>query len=114
MQDLTGKVVLITGTKGGLGTFVTKAFLNAGAAVGGVSRSIADSDFDHPRFAAFPTELSSAETAEAVVQRVVSTYGRIDALVHLMGAWAGGTPLEETDIAAFDRMLNINLHSAFF
>jgi NAD(P)-dependent dehydrogenase (short-subunit alcohol dehydrogenase family) len=114
MQDLTGKVVLITGAKGGLGTFVTQAFLNAGAAVGGVSRSIAQSDFDHPRFAAFPAELSSAETTEAVVQRAASTYRRIDALVHLMGAWAGGAPLEETGTAAFDRMLDVNLRLAFF
>ena len=114
MQDVTGKVVIITGAKGGLGTFVTKCFLNGGAKVAGVSRSIADSDFSHPRFAAFPAELSSAEAANGVLDRALSTYGRVDALVHLMGAWAGGSRLEDTDAATFDRMLDVNLRSTFF
>src|SRR5437899_11584705 len=36
MQQLENKIALITGAKGGLGTFVTKAFLAAGAQVAGV------------------------------------------------------------------------------
>jgi NAD(P)-dependent dehydrogenase (short-subunit alcohol dehydrogenase family) len=114
MQDVTGKVVVITGAKGGLGTFVTTSFLNAGARVAGVSRSIADSDFAHPRFAGFPAELSSAEALNGVLDHALSAYGRVDALVHLMGAWAGGSRLEDTDAAAFDRMLDVNLRSTFF
>jgi NAD(P)-dependent dehydrogenase (short-subunit alcohol dehydrogenase family) len=114
MPDLAGKVAVITGAKGGLGSFVTGAFLEAGASVAGVSRSIAASDFDHPRFAAVPTELSSGEAAEAALDKAVSRFGRIDAVVHLMGGWAGGSRLEDTDDAAFEHMLDVNLRSAFF
>jgi NAD(P)-dependent dehydrogenase (short-subunit alcohol dehydrogenase family) len=114
MSDLAGKVALITGAKGGLGSFVTKAFLSAGASVAGVSRSIAGSDFDHPRFAAIPAELSSPETAETALDKTVSQFGRVDAVVHLMGGWTGGSRLEDTDEATFERMLDMNLRSAFF
>ena len=113
MSDLTGKVAVITGAKGGLGTFVTRAFLEAGASVAGVSRSIAAVDFNHPRFAAIPAELSSGDAANAALDRAISRFGRIDALVHLMGAWAGGSLLEDTDESTFERMLDLNLRSTF-
>jgi NAD(P)-dependent dehydrogenase (short-subunit alcohol dehydrogenase family) len=35
---MKGKVVLVTGANGGLGTYVTQAFLHAGATVAGTSR----------------------------------------------------------------------------
>ena len=50
MNTLQGKVALITGARGGLGSFVTEAFLAAGAKVVGVSRSIQASDFPQPGF----------------------------------------------------------------
>jgi NAD(P)-dependent dehydrogenase (short-subunit alcohol dehydrogenase family) len=114
MSDLAGKVALITGAKGGLGSFVTKAFLDAGASVAGVSRSITGSDFDHPRFAAIPAELSSPEAAETSLDKTIAQFGRMDAVVHLMGGWTGGSRLEDTDDATFERMLDMNLPSAFF
>jgi len=114
MSDLTGKVAVITGAKGGLGSFVTRAFLQAGASVAGVSRSITTADFNHPRFAAIPAELSSAAGCEAVLDKATSQFGRIDAVVHLMGGWSGGSTLEDTDDTTFEKMLDLNLKSAFF
>jgi NAD(P)-dependent dehydrogenase (short-subunit alcohol dehydrogenase family) len=82
MNTLEGKVTLITGVKGGLGTFITEAFLAAGAKVVGVSRSIQASDFPHPGTAAMPAELSSGEAARKVADDIVGRLGRIDILVH--------------------------------
>jgi NAD(P)-dependent dehydrogenase (short-subunit alcohol dehydrogenase family) len=114
MNDLAGKTVLITGAKGGLGSYVTQAFLDAGARVIGVSRSIAAGDFPHPRFFAMPAELSSGEAAQALVGAVIAKFERIDVLAHLVGAFAGGKPVAETDDATLDRMLDLNLKSAFY
>ena len=108
------KVALITGAKGGLGGFVTEAFLEAGATVAGVSRSIQDSDFQHPRFKAIPAELSSVAAAGRVADDVVARFGKIDILVHLVGVFAGGQPVHQTDDATLDRMLDMNLKSAFY
>ena len=112
-MELQGKVVLITGAKGGLGTFVTNSFLEAGARVFGVSRSIADSDFPHPNFSAVAAELSDGDRARQVAEAVVNKAGRIDGLVHLVGAFAGGKSVAETDDATLDKMLDLNLRSAF-
>jgi len=112
-MDLHGKVILITGAKGGLGTFVTNSFLEAEARVFGVSRSIADSDFPHPNFSAVAAELSDGDRARQVVENMVSEVGRIDGLVHLVGAFAGGHSVAETDDATLDKMLDLNLRSAF-
>ena len=64
MPALDQKVAIITGAKGGLGSFVTEAFLQGGAMVIGVSRSIQASDFPNPRFTAMPAELSSGDAAQ--------------------------------------------------
>jgi NAD(P)-dependent dehydrogenase (short-subunit alcohol dehydrogenase family) len=114
MNALEGKVALITGAKGGLGRYVTEAFLAAGAKVVGVSRSIQASDFAHPGFAALPAELSGAEAARKIAGDIMTRFGRIDVLAHVMGGFDGGKSVAETDDATLDEMLNLNYRSAFF
>lgn len=106
------RVVVVTGAKGGLGSFVTNAFLNDGARVAGVSRSIRDSDFAHPNFAGIAAEISTAEAAEAMTGAVLKRLGRIDALVHLIGGFAGGKSAAETDDATWEQMMSLNLRTA--
>src|SRR5437899_8616693 len=111
MAVLDQKVALITGAKGGLGGFVTGAFLQAGATVVGVSRTIQASDFPNPRFTAISAELSSAKAAQSVADDAVARLGKIDILVHLVGGFAGGQPVHGTDDATLDSMLDVNLKS---
>ncbi|HTM14047.1 MAG TPA: SDR family NAD(P)-dependent oxidoreductase, partial [Bryobacteraceae bacterium] len=80
-MDLHNKVIIITGAKGGLGTFVTNSFLESGARVVGVSRSIARADFPRENFLASPAELSSGENARKLADGVAAQWGRIDGLV---------------------------------
>jgi len=112
-MNLSNKVALITGANGGLGMAVTKAFLEGGAQVAGVSLKIQDSDFGHPNFKAFPGEITSGESARAVCSAVVAKFGRIDVLVHLVGAFKGGKSVAETDDDTFRSMLDANLVAAF-
>ena len=114
MLSLDGKVALITGANGGLGSAVTKAFLDAGATVAGVSRSIRDSDFANSRFYAVSAELTSSAAAQTVVDKVVSRSDRIDILTHLVGGFAGGSPVADTGDKVLEQMLDVNLKSAFF
>jgi NAD(P)-dependent dehydrogenase (short-subunit alcohol dehydrogenase family) len=110
---MQGKVVLITGANGGLGTYVTQAFLNAGATVIGTSRKIQQSDFNNPNFTALPAEISSGEGAKLLVEQVVARSGRLDILVHTVGGFAGGQSIADTDDATFQRMFDLNLNSVF-
>jgi NAD(P)-dependent dehydrogenase (short-subunit alcohol dehydrogenase family) len=113
-MDLHEKVVLITGAKGGLGTFVTNSFLNAGARVIGASVSIARADFPNENFEAISADISDGNSAGALVAAVVARHGRVDGLVHLVGAFAGGQSVAETDDATLEKMLSLNFRSAFY
>jgi len=114
MNLLDGKITLITGAKGGLGNFVTEAFLQAGARVVGVSRSIRQSDFSGPEFLAMPTELTTGDHARKLAADVIARFGRIDALVHVMGGFAGGESVADTDDATLEQMLDLNFRAAFY
>jgi NAD(P)-dependent dehydrogenase (short-subunit alcohol dehydrogenase family) len=110
---LNGKVALITGANGGLGSAVTQAFLDAGARVVGTSRSIKAEEFAHPNFSAEPGEITNVDQANALVARVLAKQGRVDALVHLVGAYVGGQDVTATEEFALARMLDVNLYSFF-
>jgi NAD(P)-dependent dehydrogenase (short-subunit alcohol dehydrogenase family) len=108
---MENQVVLITGANGGLGTFVTAAFLEAGAQVVGTSRQIDGKAFLHPRFEAIPSDLTRPHNATHLVADALDKFGRIDALVHTAGGFAGGGPIHETDDATWDSMLEVNLRA---
>ncbi len=110
---MKGKVVLVTGANGGLGTYVTQAFLDAGATVIGTSRKIQQSDFNSPNFTALPAEVSTREGAKVLVDQVVARFGKLDVLAHTVGGFAGGQSIADTDDATFQRMLDLNLNSVF-
>jgi NAD(P)-dependent dehydrogenase (short-subunit alcohol dehydrogenase family) len=110
---MKGKVVLVTGANGGLGTYVTQSFLDAGATVIGTSRKIQQSEFNSPGFTAMPAELSTRENARALVDQVGARFGKLDVLAHTVGGFAGGQPVAEIDDATFQRMMEVNLNSTF-
>ena len=110
---MQGKVVLVTGADGGLGAWVTQAFLDAGATVAGSSRKIQQSAFKSSNFSAMPADLSSLERARALVDEIIARFGKLDVLAHTVGGFAGGHSVADTDDATFQQMLDLNLNSAF-
>jgi NAD(P)-dependent dehydrogenase (short-subunit alcohol dehydrogenase family) len=111
---MKGKIALATGANGGLGTFVTKALLDARATVIGLSRKIEQSEFNSPNFTALSAEISTAAEAKTAVDSVVSRFGRLDILVHTVGGFAGGQSIAETDDVTFERMFDVNLYTTFY
>jgi NAD(P)-dependent dehydrogenase (short-subunit alcohol dehydrogenase family) len=111
---MSDRVVLITGAKGGLGSFVTQCFLGSGATVVGASRSISQEDFPLPNFVALPVDFTKSAAVNRAVGSVFDRYQRLDVLVHVVGAFAGGTPVAETDDATWEQMRDLNLTSAFY
>jgi NAD(P)-dependent dehydrogenase (short-subunit alcohol dehydrogenase family) len=126
-----GKAVLVAGGTGGLGRAVTLAFLNEGAAVHVTYRS--EGEFTSLQSAAGQSAQSSSGLKEApVIHRVAPLYGhradvtneqqvttllekfaRIDVLVNTVGAYAGGTPLWQTGLDVYERMMSQNVRSGF-
>jgi NAD(P)-dependent dehydrogenase (short-subunit alcohol dehydrogenase family) len=110
---MKGKVVLVTGANGGLGTYVTQAFLDAGATVVGTSRKLQQSQFNSPNFVAISAEISNRASAQALVDQAVARFGKLDVLAHTVGGFAGGQSIVETDDATLQWMLDQNLNSVF-
>jgi NAD(P)-dependent dehydrogenase (short-subunit alcohol dehydrogenase family) len=110
---MTDTIALVTGANGGLGIHVTRALLEAGYVVAGLAPNIKQSDFDHQRFTAIASKLESLGGAKRAVDMLVSRFGKIDILAHLVGGFAGGPSIAETDDVTFQRMFDLNVNSAF-
>lgn len=111
---MKGKVVLVTGATGGLGTYVVQAFLDAGATVIGTSRKVQKSDFGSANFIAIPGEISTQAGANAVIETVLERFGRLDVLAHTVGGFAGGKSVADTDDETFRSMFDLNVNSFFY
>ncbi len=109
---LKDRVAVITGAHGGLGHFVSQAFLTAEARVVGLSRTPQPTGDADPDFHSFPADLSNGERTQAAISAVIERFGKIDILVHLVGGFEGGKVITETDDTTFERMLDLNLRSA--
>lgn len=118
---MTDRIVIITGATGGVGTRVTQRWLNAGAnvlAVGHSEGSLArlKSDISHEqRLVTLATDVSTEEGATALVARAEEAFGSpADTLLHLVGGFVMG-PLDAPEAPAqWQKMIGINLNSAFF
>jgi NAD(P)-dependent dehydrogenase (short-subunit alcohol dehydrogenase family) len=93
---------------------VTQRFLATGATVVGTDRSISQEDFAAANFVALPADLTKPPEVAGAISSVAERYGRLDVLVHLLGAFAGGKPVAETDDATWKQMQDLNLTSAFY
>jgi NAD(P)-dependent dehydrogenase (short-subunit alcohol dehydrogenase family) len=119
-MTLAGRVALVTGGTGALGQAVTLRLLADGATV--CVPWVVDDEHKRLLAAVRPAEAGRLVTErcdvtdEAALARFVETAGRrqgaIGVLVTLVGGFAGGG-LVETDRATWDRMLALNLTSAY-
>lgn len=112
MAQLTGKTILITGATGGLGEAVVSVFLREGASVAGAARRWSG-DEATAGLLKVRADLTTETGAEAAVQAALAERGRLDAVVHLVGGFAMDGPLAATKVETWDRMMEMNVRSAF-
>lgn len=117
---MTERTVLVTGGAGTLGGAVVEAFLADGwrAAVpihrSGAADALREAAARHgDRLTWFEADVMLEEGAAWAVERTMTWAGRLDAVVHAVGGYAGGHPLHDTAVEEWDRMVALNLRSAF-
>lgn len=119
MEELKGKVVLVTGGGRGLGEAISHTLSSAGAIV--VVADIRD-DLAHKvsgevqanGFQALPLvlDITSEEQAQTAIDKIISQYGRLDALINNAGTDLT-VSIEELAIKDWDRILAVNLRAPF-
>ncbi len=109
MSDLDGRVVAIAGVAGGLGPVVAERLAAAGATVAGtdVSQEKVDAvgsalDLPPERWDGQAVDLLDEDAARSWCAALLERFGRVDALLHLVGGWRGGQPLHEEPLADWD------------
>lgn len=116
---MTGRpVVLITGATGGLGRVVAAELAADGwdlALCGSDAERLmaleADLALDAGRVLSVAADLRQADVAQKAVETIYERYGRVDALAHLVGGWAGGTNIVDATDDPYRSMLEQHLWS---
>lgn len=116
--DFTDQVVLVTGASGSLGTATVEQFHNAGATVCMSARHQPENDaamrlLEGDRVHFYDADFTDETAVEQVFDSVVADHGRLDALCTLIGAWRGGTQVDQTDVEEFEFLVDVNLKTMF-
>lgn len=101
-----GKVVAISGAAGGLGPAVARAFFEEGASLAVAGRSVAKLDqlldsLDVPadRRLASGVDLGETGGAHAWAEAILSKFGRVDVVLHLVGGYTGGSSVADISLS---------------
>jgi NAD(P)-dependent dehydrogenase (short-subunit alcohol dehydrogenase family) len=118
--DFSGKVVVITGAGKGIGRKTALAFAAAGASVvlsgrhpDTLEATRAEAEKSGPRALAIPTDIQNVGEINALVERTVATFGKIDVLVNNAGVNRTGPSLEVTE-ETWDWIIDTNVKGMFF
>jgi 3-oxoacyl-[acyl-carrier protein] reductase len=120
-MKLEGLVAVITGAGSGIGRASALAFAEEGACVVAAdinsagaeetSRQVQVGGNDADSVA---VDVTRAEQVEAMVQRAVDRFGRIDVLFNNAGLPQAFTPFENSTDELFDRIVDVNLRGVFY
>ena len=115
---LEGRVILVAGAAGGLGSAATVACAQAGATVVLLGRKLAPLNrvYDAakavgPEPLLYPLDLVGAipDDYDELARRIEAELGRLDGVLHCAAEFKGLTPLLHTDPADFARAIHVDL-----
>ena len=102
-MSIEGSVVAIAGAGGGLGPTVSRVLADRGASLALAERhpelaekcaqELGDAECD-----SYAVDLLDPDATRGWADHVAERFGRIDALVHLVGGWRGGKPIAEAPV----------------
>jgi NAD(P)-dependent dehydrogenase (short-subunit alcohol dehydrogenase family) len=117
-MSITPLVAIITGAVGNLGWATAQAFQAAGHSTVLVDRSTDRLRAAFKSIAESPNhllaggvDLTAPPSVSKLVETALARFGRLDVLVQTVGAWRGGKPVHETDLADWDFLLNVNFRT---
>jgi len=123
-DELTGRVILITGASAGIGRAVARSCAAHGATVLLLGRNVRALDEVHGQISAehgaeraaiiqFDLENALARDYDALFAAIESRFGRLDGLLHNAGLLGQLSPIEHYDVPTWCRVLQVNLTAPF-
>jgi len=100
---MRSKIVLVTGAASGIGATTSALFTSLGATVHRADRVLTGDE---------RLDVTVEQEWERVIGLILTRHGRLDVLVHAAGISAG-SPLQETTLDEWRRVLTVNLDGAF-
>jgi 3-oxoacyl-[acyl-carrier protein] reductase len=119
MEDLKGKIALVTGASTGIGAAVARAYAARGVRVavhynrsaGPANEVVGAITAAGGEAFALQGDVRDAEAIRRVVRETIARWGVIDILVNNAGSLVKRVPIAEFDDALFDDVLHINARS---
>lgn len=118
-KELNGKVTIVTGATSGIGRATALRFAEAGARVALVGREASTLEMmaqevkdQGSEALTLRADVTVPPIARRIVEQTVERFGGLDVLVNAAGHIASGT-IENTELAVWDAMLNVNLRAVF-
>jgi len=112
-MEFERKVAIVTGATSGIGMATVSRFAEQGARVAAVGRKKEIlSKVQRENVRTYAVDLTNQQETAAFARRALDDFGGIDILVNAAGIIANGT-IENTSLADYDLMMNINVRSVF-
>lgn len=108
---MDGKVIVVTGASGALGTVVAEVALKRGARIAGVDHAASDVAPTAQRMELGGVDLSDSAQAAKAIEAAVAHFGKIDALINIAGAFSFET-VADGDPKTWQRLHTINVMTA--
>ena len=109
MSRLDGRVIVVAGAGGGLGPSVVRRLIEEGATIAAtdISQDRLDQLGDDlvlsdQRYDGHSVDLLDEEATGKWASDLRERFGRVDALLHLVGGWRGGEPLKEAPLSDYE------------
>ena len=117
-QGIDGKVVVITGASSGLGEAAARRLAADGAklVLGARRRDRLEAlatELSLPPEAVVQTDVTHREQVEALVQRAIDLYGRVDVMLNNAGLMPQSL-LERLRVDDWDRMIDVNIKGVLY
>ncbi|HEY0914090.1 SDR family oxidoreductase [Solimonas sp. SE-A11] len=119
--SLKGKIALVTGASRGIGESIAKTLAGAGAHVIISSRKLPDCErvVGEIRAAGGSAEAIACHIGEmaqidAIFAQIEQQHGRLDILINNAAANPYFGPIQDTDLGAFQKTLDVNIRGYFF
>ena len=116
-----GKVAIVTGAGSGIGRAAAVALLQEGYQVGLAGRrsealdeTIARAGEAGSRAIAVPTDVADPDSVNALFDKTVRQFGRLDVLFNNAGQNAPGIPLEDLSVEQWRSVVDVNLSGIFY